>query len=150
MRGLAGGTSARRIPFGQAASWTYAIVFYAVLYGPLVMIVILSFNDSEIIGFPFNGWTMRWYARIAESPVLIKALANSFAVGAIAATIATFFALLLSFAFRSQFVGKTLVFNLILLPIIVPGIVAGIMLLIFFGYLGVRPNLCSPRCWSRT
>jgi ABC-type spermidine/putrescine transport system permease subunit II len=87
------------------------------------------------------GWTTRWYARIMASPVLLKALANSFAVGAAAAAIATMFALLLSFAFRGKFAGKTLVFNLVLLPIVVPGIVAGIMLLIFFGYLGIRPGL---------
>lgn len=125
----------------RIALWCYASAFFLFLYGPLVMIVCLSFNDSRIIGFPWRGFTTRWYEAVAGSEPLLAALANSIYVGAVAAVIATTLALLLALAFRHEFRGKRFVLYLIITPIIVPGIVGGIVLLIFFGYLGVRPAL---------
>jgi ABC-type spermidine/putrescine transport system permease subunit II len=105
------------------------------------MIVVLSFNDSEIVGFPFIGWTTRWYAKVFESPDLVRALANSTIVGSLTATFATVLALLLALSFRHKFLARRVIFQLILLPIVMPGIVGGITLLIFFGYLGIPSSL---------
>lgn len=135
------GPPARRWNGYRIALWTYASVFFVFLYGPLVMIVCLSFNDSRIIGFPWRGFTAKWYEAVARSEPLLAALANSLYVGAVAAVIATTLALLLALAFRHEFRGKRFVLYLIITPIIIPGIVGGIVLLIFFGYMGVRPSL---------
>ncbi len=130
-------------PYGgyRTALWIYAGAFYAFLYGPLLMIVLLSFNNSEIVGFPFQGFTVRWYEVVFASPALLKALGNSLAVGFLAAAIATTLALTLAMAFRHQFRGKSIVLYLILVPIIIPGIIGGIVLLIFFGFSGIRSSL---------
>ncbi|MDH3737730.1 MAG: ABC transporter permease [Alphaproteobacteria bacterium] len=125
----------------RTALWIYAGVFYTFLYGPLLMIVLLSFNNSEIVGFPFQGFTTRWYDVVFASPALLKALGNSVGVGILAAAIATTLALSLAMAFRHQFRGKSIVLYLILVPIIIPGIIGGIVLLIFFGFSGVRSSL---------
>lgn len=132
-----------RRPYGgyRTALWTYAGVFYLFLYGPLLMIVLLSFNDSEIVGFPFKGFTLRWYEVVFDSPALLKALGNSLAVGVLSALIATTLALSLAMGFRHQFRGKSILLYLILVPIIIPGIIGGIVLLIFFGFSGVRSSL---------
>lgn len=132
---------ARRWDFYRIGLWTYAGIFFVVLYAPLVMIVCLSFNDSRIIGLPWRGFTTQWYEVVARSEPLLAALANSIYVGAVAAGIATALALALALAFRHEFPGKRLVLYLIITPIIIPGIVGGIVLLIFFGFLGVRPSL---------
>lgn len=125
----------------RAALWAYAALFFAFLYGPLLMIVFLSFNNSKIIGFPWAGFTTRWYGVVAGSESLHAALANSVYVGVAAAAISSALALLLALAFRHDFRGKRLLLYLIITPIIVPGIIGGVVLLIFFGYLGVRPSL---------
>lgn len=125
----------------RTALWIYAAGFYSFLYGPLLMIVFLSFNDSEIVGFPFRGFTTHWYGVVFESPALLRALGNSLGVGILAATIATTLALALAMGFRHQFRGKTAILYLILVPIIIPGIIGGIVLLIFFGYSGIRSSL---------
>lgn len=125
----------------RVALWVYVAVFYLILYGPLVMIAVLSVNDSEISGFPFRGFSLRWYGTVFTSPQLIASLGNSFAVGALAALAATSMALLLALGFRHAFRAKSLVLNLILIPIVIPGITGGIVLLLSFGYLGVRPSL---------
>jgi ABC-type spermidine/putrescine transport system permease subunit II len=128
-------------PGVRAALWVYAISFYLFLYGPLLMIAVLSFNDSAIVGFPLRGFTLQWYQKIFSTREFLAAATNSFTVGTIAAIASTTLALLLALGFRRQFPLKAALFNLVLMPIVMPGIVGGIVLLLFFGYLNIRPSL---------
>ena len=139
--GVASAQPRRRWNGYQIALWVYAAVFFVFLYGPLLMIVVLSFNDSRTTGLPWKGFTLQWYQSLIGNNQLMAALGNSIYVGAAAAVIATFLALLLGLAFRHNFRGKRLVLYLIITPIIIPGIIGGVVLLIFFGYLGIRPSL---------
>jgi ABC-type spermidine/putrescine transport system permease subunit II len=125
----------------RLALYLYAAVFFAALYAPLAIIVLLSANDSPAIGLPIRGWTSRWYTTVLGDPTMRDALLNSVLVGVLAAVISTTLALLLSLSFRRGVLGQRVIFQLILLPIILPGIVGGIVLLMFFGYLGARPGL---------
>ena len=125
----------------RVALWVYAGAFFAFLYGPLLMIVALSFNDSRTTGLPWKGFTTKWYESLLGNTQLLASLGNSIYVGVVAAVIATALALLLAMAFRHEFRAKRLVLYLIITPIIIPGIIGGIVLLIFFGYLGIRPSL---------
>jgi spermidine/putrescine transport system permease protein len=130
------------IPAGYSiALWIYAGIFFAVLYGPLIMIGLLSFNHSNIIGFPFRGFSLVWYEKVFSTPAFVSALGNSIGVGLIAALVASILALLLALGFRRSFPFKVFVFNLVLAPIVMPGIVGGIVLLLFFGYFNFRPSL---------
>jgi ABC-type spermidine/putrescine transport system permease subunit II len=119
----------------------YAAVFYFVLYGPLIMITVLSFNNSNIIGFPLRGFTLAWYEKVLGTPAFIAAFGNSIGIGVLAALVSTVLALFLALGFRRSFPLKTAIFNLVLTPIVMPGIVGGIVLLLFFGYLNFRPSL---------
>lgn len=123
------------------ATVVYAVAFYVFLYGPIVMIGIFSFNSSEVTGLPFQRATTHWYEVVFARADLMSALFNSISLGIVSAAIATTLAFFLGLAFRHDFVGKRLVLGLVLLPIIMPGIVGGIVLLIFFGYLGIRSGL---------
>jgi ABC-type spermidine/putrescine transport system permease subunit II len=135
----------RRDPFAgwKLALWAYAAVFYVVLYAPLVMIAVLSFNDSEIVGFPIETLSLRWYRSVVSNPVFVDAFWHSLLVGMAAALLSTVLALCLALAFRHDFRGKGLLLNLVLVPVVIPGIIGGIVLLIFFGYFGVRPSLLT-------
>jgi ABC-type spermidine/putrescine transport system permease subunit II len=128
-------------PGFRIALWIYAVGFYVFLYAPLLMIAVLSVNNSPIVGFPLQGFTLRWYQKVFETNEFLSAASNSFAVGAIAALVSTGLALLLGLGFRRKFPLKSALFNLVLMPIVMPGIVGGIVLLLFFGYLNVRPSL---------
>ena len=119
----------------------YAGLLYLFLYGPIVMIGFLSFNQSTIIGFPFRGFTFSWYEKVLQTPQFLSSLLNSIGVGLVAASIATILALGLTLAFRRDFPLKGIVFNLVLTPIVMPGIVGGIVLLMFFGYFNVPLSL---------
>lgn len=127
----------------KLALWVYTGAFFFVLYAPLVMIAVLSFNDSEITGFPISSFSLRWYRLVLGNPVLLAAFWHSVVVGVAAALIATALALGLALAFRHEFRGKGVLFNLVLVPVVIPGIIGGIVLLIFFGYAEVRSSLMS-------
>lgn len=125
----------------RAALGLYTAGFLAFLYLPLLVILILSFNDSAATGFPLRGFTVRWYGRVLGTPDLLAAFANSMAVGAVAAVLSTALALLLAMGFRHGVRGQSVVLNLILLPVLLPGIVGGVVLLIFFGWFEIASGL---------
>lgn len=125
----------------RLALWLYAGVFYVALYAPLLMIAALSFNNSPVVGLPFRGFTTAWYTKVFHTPEFLAAFANSLAIGVLAAAISTALALFLALGFRHEFPLKGVVFNLVLAPVVMPGIVGGIMLLMFFGWFGLRPSL---------
>jgi spermidine/putrescine transport system permease protein len=135
----------RRDPFRawKLVLWTYAGTFFFVLYAPLLMIAVLSFNDSEIIGFPISELSLRWYRSVFGNPVFLAAFLNSLAVGIAAAVIATALALLLALAFRHDFRFKNAMLYLVLVPVVTPGIIGGIVLLILFGYAEVNSSLMT-------
>jgi ABC-type spermidine/putrescine transport system permease subunit II len=127
----------------KAAVVIYAAAFYCFLYGPIAIIALLSFNKSEVTGLPFLGATTHWYHVVFSRPDLMAALFNSISLGLLSGAMATTIAFLLGLAFRRGFFGQRVVLGLVLLPILMPGIIGGIVLLIFFGYLGIRPGLYS-------
>ena len=62
------------IPTGyRLALWVYAAIFYGLLYGPLIMIAVLSFNRSNIIGFPIRGMGLIWYEKVLRTPEFLAA-----------------------------------------------------------------------------
>jgi ABC-type spermidine/putrescine transport system permease subunit II len=121
----------------KRAAWLYALIFYFLLYAPILSLVILSFNDSMVPGLPLKGFTLRWYRFVLHSDALKQAFFNSFTLGIVSSVIATALALLLAMGFRRSFLLKSLLMKVILLPILIPGIVSGVVFLIFFGYMGL-------------
>jgi spermidine/putrescine transport system permease protein len=127
------GERLRRIMLGA-----YAGFFYAFLYLPILLLVVLSFNDSQTIGLPFQGVTLRWYAEVLGSPDMMRSILNSVLLGIASASVGTLLALMLALGFRQEFPLKALLMKIILLPILIPGIVGGVIYLVFFGYGEVR------------
>ncbi len=119
----------------------YAGMFYLFLYAPIALLLALSFNDSQVMGFPFKGATLKWYGEVFTDGRLLDSIVNSFAVGLVAALIATVLALLAAMGLRHSFPGRDAVIPLMLVPIITPGIVSGVLLYVSFGIAGVPYGL---------
>jgi len=117
--------------------WVYAGLFYVFLYAPILSLVVLSFNDSGIIGLPLRGFTMRWYEEVAKSSALLEAIFNSFMLAIVSSLIATALALPLAMSFCRELPFRGWLMKLILLPILIPGVVSGVVFLGFFGYMGL-------------
>jgi spermidine/putrescine transport system permease protein len=115
----------------------YAILMYIFLYVPLFVVVLFSFSATKTT-VKFGSFSTEWYVRLINDPNLIRALLHSFEVGFISVLIAI--ALGTSGAFfvvRRQFFGKEILLSLSQLPILLPGIIIGIALLMFFVNLNV-------------
>jgi spermidine/putrescine transport system permease protein len=121
----------------------YSVVVLGVLYLPILVVAALSVNDTPVPGFPMQGLTLKWFQVVLSNDTLLRALLNSVALGLASATVATMLALLLSVAFRHGLAHKTLVLNLLLVPVILPGVVAGAALLILFQLVGLPVSLWS-------
>jgi ABC-type spermidine/putrescine transport system permease subunit II len=125
----------------RGALWGYAALIYTFLYAPVFMVTILSFNDSEVVGLPLRGFTAEWFWVVFTRADLVTPMVNSLLLGIATATIGTTLAMLLAMAFRRPFPGNNVLFYFIIAPIVVPGVVSGVILLIFFGLIGIRPSL---------
>ena len=109
-----------------------AVGIYLFLYAPLLVLIAFSFTPSEY-SVRWEGFTWHWYQAVWQNQHIQEALLVSLMVTipavAISTTIGTMTALAL---YRARFPGKTLLQNLLYIPLIMPSLVIGIALLLFF------------------
>src|SRR5262249_6326726 len=77
----------RRMRIGRALgrAWDIGFVAFvgAVLYGPVILLAIFSFNDSISVSLPLRGFTTRWYSQILDDDVMRTSIQNSLVVALI-------------------------------------------------------------------
>ena len=109
----------------------YAVAYLVFLYGPVLFLPLFSFNDAIYVAFPLKGFTFEWYEKMAASTGLITALKNSLKVGVVVAIVSTILGTLAAKALtRYRMYGKAPITGFIALPLVIPGIIMGISLLI--------------------
>jgi spermidine/putrescine transport system permease protein len=114
------------------------------LYAPIAILLIFSFNDSAIPAFPLSGFTTRWYHQFATNSDLKAALVSSAIVAAVSSAGAVALGVLASIALaRRRFLGKSVVSAVLLAPLVIPYIVFGISLLLFFHAAGIPRSLLT-------
>ena len=113
-----------------------AVALLVFLWIPLGVMIFLSFARNASTLFPFEGWTLANYAATFADETLIAAVFNSVQIATTAATIATVVGVLMSFALaRYEFSLKETFRTFGILPMVIPGVVLGIALLIYFRQL---------------
>jgi spermidine/putrescine transport system permease protein len=129
------------VALSRTGAWVLRIFFALVvlfLYAPIVILVIFSFNDSALPSFPLSGFTWRWYHQFLVNGELRAALETSAIVAALSSIGAVLLGILASIALvRRQFHGKSPVSALLLSPLVIPYVVFGISLLLFFHAVGI-------------
>jgi spermidine/putrescine transport system permease protein len=122
----------------------YAALVYAFLYLPIVVLAIYSFNGQGVGGFPPRGLTLDWYRQLFGDGALWDTVANSLLVAFVAVAIALALGLPAALALdRTAFPGKALFRRLVLLPLILPGIITGLSLLMLFVEAGMKLSLVT-------
>ena len=100
-----------------------------VIYTPLMLVVINSFNADRTFSWPPDKLTLHWWQVAAESTGARSALLTSLQVAALATLISLVLGTMAALAMRrTRFFGRNVVSLLIILPIALPGIVTGIAL----------------------
>jgi spermidine/putrescine transport system permease protein len=114
------------------------------LYAPIVILLIFSFNNSDVPSFPLSGFTLHWYHEFIVNGDLRAALGTSAIIAALTSVGAVLLGVLSSIALvRSRFRGKALVSALLLSPLVIPYVVFGISLLLLFHTLGVSNGVLT-------
>jgi len=122
----------------------YAAFVFAFIYLPIVVLVLYSFNRDGVGGFPPRHFTLRWYTELFADSAIWDSLLNSLMVAGASVALSLALGLLAALALdRTDFPGKTLFRRLVLLPLILPGIITGLSLLMFAVFAGVQLSLIT-------
>jgi spermidine/putrescine transport system permease protein len=114
---------------GRFWLWTSALAVYAFLYLPLAVVVLFSFNDSEL-NAQWVGFTTRWYATLAGDVDMLRAAGNSLFIALVSSTTATVLGTLAGIAMHRY--RPRLLPILALTPVAMPELLLGVALLLFF------------------
>lgn len=122
---------------------------YLFLYLPIAVLVALSFNDSRY-AIVWRGFTTQWYEQLlagntisrVNPEVAFVALQNSILIAVVTVAVSVVFGTMLAMALdRYVFPGKSLFAGIVYMPLIIPSIVMGISLLLFFNFIGLDQGL---------
>ncbi|SHO66623.1 spermidine/putrescine transport system permease protein [Pseudoxanthobacter soli DSM 19599] len=131
------------LPGPRRPRWlgVYIVGYLIFLYLPIVLIPLFSFNNSVQAAFPLQGFTLDWYRGLAGNEALRAALFTSIGIGISAAFVATLCGLTIAYAELT--IGSRLsrvIAGLARMPILIPGVVIGIALLIAVNLIGLGPS----------
>ena len=122
----------------------HAMVVFGFLYLPIVTLIVYSFNGAGVGGFPPRNLTLDWYRMLFADDAIWESVLNSLVVALAAMAISLTFGIPAALALdRANFPGKTLFRRLVLLPLILPGIITGLSLLMLFREADVKLSLLT-------
>jgi ABC-type spermidine/putrescine transport system permease subunit II len=113
-----------------------------VLYLPIAFLILFSFEQADTPGFPITGLTLHWYEKMLTDSAIHSALFNSVIVALIVAVLATTIGTMAAFPLVRggiRFPGAARI--LFTLPIMIPGVLIGLGLLVFITLLGIKLGL---------
>jgi putative spermidine/putrescine transport system permease protein len=119
--------------FSRGTLGTITGLILAVIYLPLLVVLVNSFSTSQSLTWPPPGFTFEWWIRAFQNQGAVDAVVTSVQIALIATGIALVLGTLISLALqRFAFFGRDAISLLVILPIALPGIITGIALNNFF------------------
>jgi putrescine transport system permease protein len=115
------------------------VLGFAFLYGPIVVLMAMSFNASKLVTV-WGGFSTKWYAALLADEALLGAAKISFVAAALSATLATILGLLAAVALArfGAFSTRALFYGALHAPLVLPEVVFGLALLCGFVALGAE------------
>jgi spermidine/putrescine transport system permease protein len=116
------------------------VAVFGFLYLPIAVLVLLSFNEA---GLPtaWSGFSLKWYASLAEHKDILGAAWNTLIVGVFATVISTILGTMLAIGIESRRRKSASLEALIFAPMVIPDIVLAVALLTFFSRLDITLGL---------
>jgi putative spermidine/putrescine transport system permease protein len=117
----------------------WVVLVLAFLFVPIVLIVLYSFNRSNIESWPIAGFSLHWYSVAFHDPQVRSAFLLSVRVGLFATVLALLLGSAVAYAlYKFRFFGREAISFLLVLPLALPGIITGIALNSFFSFTGIQ------------
>lgn len=117
------------------------VIVFLFLYLPILLLIVHSFNDSRFAGL-WNGFTLKWYSKLFSDTAVWEAFTNSLIIAISSTVISTLIGTAAAFAlyhYRSPL--QKINFMFIYAPLMIPDVLIGISLLLFFVALNVQLGL---------
>jgi spermidine/putrescine transport system permease protein len=125
-----------------ATGWTCLI--FAFMYFPVAVILMFSFNDSQIIAFPLQGFTLKWYQAVLADGRLGGGFGVTMLVALPVALLATLLGALAALALTRYGMRFRLAFAaLLMVPFLIPRLILAVAQLIVLSDLGIAPTLLT-------
>lgn len=122
----------------------YAALIYAFIFLPVAMLVLFSFQGSQVPVPPFNGPSLTWYDAVISDRRILAALGNSVVVALASSLVSTMLGFLAAWGFARFTLGWSGLWKgLISLPLTVSYLIIAMGLVIFFNWLGLRKSLIA-------
>jgi len=117
----------------------YVALFFVYLLMPLIVVALFAFNDSMFPSLPWGGFTLDWFFNDTEprlglfhDPRLLRSIWTSFTIACWVTVLSVAVGTTNAFLFeRRDFPFKNVLYMLMLLPLVVPGVILGISILVF-------------------
>lgn len=118
---------------------SYLVLFFIFLAAPLIVVAAFAFNDSQFPSFPWGGFTFDWFFSQTGEKIgiffdseLLESILLSCGIAIVTTCFATLVACTNAFLFeRYEFFGKSFLYVLMLLPLVIPGVLLGVSILVF-------------------
>jgi len=111
---------------------TLTALVYLFMWVPVIILVVFSFSTNKF-GIKWEGFTLQWYAELFQNAAVRDAFTMSLTIAIITVLVSTVAGTLTAYGlYKHKFRGKRVLRISILLPVIMPWIVTGAALLIFF------------------
>src|SRR6266567_6268585 len=134
----------RRAGLVRAALATWAVLVYVFLFAPIVLLVAFAFNANKYGTFPFTGWTTKWFGQVFGDYQIKDAFVTTVTIAAEVTAISTIVGTAAAFPLvRSRLPFRNGVRIGMTLPIMIPGLLIGVSLLVLF--TGVFKFQLSPQ-----
>jgi putrescine transport system permease protein len=106
---------------------------FAFLYIPIISMIVFSFNNSRLATI-WGGFSTKWYGKLFANDAILEAAKLSLEIALVSATVATTLGTMAGIALArfKRFRGRTLLSGMVTSPLIMPDVITGISLLIFF------------------
>jgi ABC-type spermidine/putrescine transport system permease subunit II len=121
----------RHAGLARAMFNTWAVLVYVFLFAPIILLVLFSFNANKYGTFPFTGWTMHWYGQVYGDYQIRDALTTTLKIAFLVTIISTIVGTAAAFPLvRSRLPFRSGVRIGMTLPIMIPGLLIGVSLLV--------------------
>jgi len=136
------------LPSSRRYRWSFNLfiaLYFVLLFAPLVVTMILAFNDSMYPSLPWEGFTLDWFFGngpqkygIFNDQANLRSLAFSFRVALAVTCISTLLGTCAAFLFEQEdFRFKGALYFLMIAPLVIPGVILGISILMFANTVGI-------------
>ena len=120
----------RRVPFPVVI---LGILGFGLLYIPIILMMVYSFNESKLVSV-WAGFSTKWYFALLQNDQLLGAVGKSLWVAIWAASLSTFFGVMIALAFTrfGNFTGRLALSVMASAPLVMPEVVTGLSMLLLF------------------